>query len=288
VHPEDRLDCEMGGITLAGTFIGDHKPFGVLTFREVIESSSNVGVIKTALRTGTEPLYRSIVDFGFGRRTGIDLPGESSGIVRPVERWKGLATAYASFGHGLSITPLQLANAYAALANGGRLHQPYLVRAIDRGQGLEPLARPAPHALSLSPATLQGLSRLLEGVVERGTGKQAAIPGYRVAGKTGTAEKSDRTGYSATGRLATFVGFVPARAPRLVVLVMLDEPRRATGGGVVSAPVFRAVAGEALLYLGIPPERDALVPTARFVKLPAQRALAGGVTLVASARGGQR
>lgn len=288
VHPDDPFDCELGGITLAGIFIGDHKPFGVLTFREVIERSSNVGVIKAALRTGAEPLHRSIVDFGFGRRTGVDLPGESSGIVHPLERWRGLAAAYASFGHGLSITPLQLANAYAALANGGRLNRPYVVRAVDRGAGPEPVARSEPEPVELSPATIQGLSRLLEGVVERGTGTRAAIPGYRVAGKTGTAEKSDHTGYSATGRLATFVGFVPARAPRLVAVVMLDEPRRSTGGGVVSAPVFREVVGEALLYLGIPPERDAFEPTARFVRLPAQRVPALGGTRIAAAGGGRR
>ena len=287
VHPDDRFDCELGGVRLAGTFIGDHKPFGVLSFREVIEKSSNVGVIKAALRTGSEPLYRTIVGFGFGQRTGIDLPGESAGIVRPLERWRGLATAYASFGHGLSITPLQLANAYAALANGGRVNRPYVVRAVDRGEGIEPVERPEPARLELSPATLQGLSRLLEGVVERGTGQLAAIPGYRVAGKTGTAEKSDRTGYSATARLATFVGFVPARAPRLVAVVMLDEPRRSTGGGVVAAPVFQAMVGEALLYLGIAPERDALEQTARFVRLPRQVAPVAGATMVAAAGGGQ-
>jgi cell division protein FtsI (penicillin-binding protein 3) len=267
VHPDDRFDCELGGLTLAGTFIGDHKPFGVLSFREVIERSSNVGVIKAALRTGTEPIYRVVGEFGFGRRTDVDLPGESPGIVHPRERWKGLSTAYASFGHGLSVTPLQLANAYAALANGGRLHQPYVVRAIDHGNGPEPVAHPEPQPVRLTPATLRGLSRLLEGVVERGTGTGAAIPGYRVAGKTGTAQKSDRTGYSATGRLATFVGFVPARAPRLVAVVMLDEPRRSTGGGVVSAPVFSAVLGEALFYLGVPPDRDPLIETARWVRL---------------------
>jgi cell division protein FtsI (penicillin-binding protein 3) len=286
VHPEDRFDCEMGGVTLAGTFIGDHKRFGVLTFREVIENSSNVGVIKAALRTGTEPFYRVIVDFGFGRKTGVDLPGESAGIVRPLERWKGLATAYAAFGHGLSITPLQLANAYAALANGGELHRPYVVRAIDRGEGPQEVEKPPAQRIRLSPATVQGVVRLLEGVVERGTGKAAAIPGYRVAGKTGTAEKSDSRGYSQSARLATFVGFVPARAPRLVAVVMLDEPRRATGGGVVAAPVFSAVVGEALLYLGIPPEHDPLVQVARFVRLPAERQDGERVAMIAKAAGG--
>jgi cell division protein FtsI (penicillin-binding protein 3) len=254
IHPDDRLDCEMGGITLAGTFIGDHKPFGVLTFREVMARSSNVGVIKAALRTGTDRVYSTTAAFGFGRPTGIDLPGESAGILRPRERWVGLATAYAAFGHGLSVTPLQLATAYAALANGGRWQQPYVVRGTSRDGGYQPVRRPPPRQLPISPATQQTLVRLLEGVIESGgTGTGGAVPGYRVAGKTGTAEKSDHRGYSATGRVASFVGFAPSRAPRLVGLVMLDEPRRNHHGGVVAAPVFSRLVSQALLYLGIPP-----------------------------------
>ncbi|HUP22483.1 MAG TPA: penicillin-binding protein 2, partial [Thermoanaerobaculia bacterium] len=210
IHPDDRLDCEMGGITLAGTFIGDHKPFGTLTFREVIARSSNVGVIKAALRTGTDRVYGMTAAFGFGRPTGIDLPGESAGILRPRERWVGLTTAYAAFGHGLSATPIQLANAYAALANGGSWHRPYVVRGTSRDGRYEPVRRPAPERLPFGPGTQQTLVRLLEGVVETGgTGRGGAVPGYRVAGKTGTAEKSDHRGYSATGRIASFVAFVP-------------------------------------------------------------------------------
>jgi cell division protein FtsI/penicillin-binding protein 2 len=259
VHPDDRFDCELGGITLQSTYIRDHLPFGWLTFREVIERSSNVGVIKVALRTGVDPFYRTTEGFGFGRPTGIDLPGESDGIVRGRESWRGLALAYASFGHGLSLTPLQLANAYAALVNGGRLNQPYVVRSVvRRGAGgsdqIEVARRPPAQAIPVSAHVRLELMRLLEGVVERGTGKAAAIGGYRVGGKTGTAEKSTRDGYSETGRLASFVGFAPARNPRLVAVVMIDEPRRAHGGGVVAAPVFSEVVGEALLYLGIAPD----------------------------------
>jgi cell division protein FtsI (penicillin-binding protein 3) len=253
IHPDDRLDCEMGGITLAGTYIGDHAPFGVLSFREVMARSSNVGVIKAALRTGTDRMHAMTAAFGFGRETGIDLPGESAGIVRPRERWVGLATAYAAFGHGLSATPLQLANAYAALASNG-WHQPYVVRGTSRDGRYEPADRPPAVPLPIGAATRQTLVRLLEGVVEDGgTGPGAAIPGYRVAGKTGTAEKSDRRGYSATDRVASFVGFAPSREPRLVCVVMIDEPRRAHYGGVVAAPVFSRVMSQALLYLGVPP-----------------------------------
>ena len=254
IHPDDRLDCEMGGITLAGTFIGDHKPFGILSFREVIARSSNVGVIKAALRTGTDRMYGMTSAFGFGRPSGIDLPGESAGILRPLERWVGLSTAYAAFGHGLSATPLQLANAYAALANGGSWHQPYVVRGVSREGRYERTKRPGPVQLPLGAATRQTVVRLLEGVVdEGGSGQGAAIPGYRVAGKTGTAEKSDQRGYSATDRVASFVGFAPSRAPRLVGIVMIDEPRRSHYGGVVAAPVFSRVVSQALFYLGVPP-----------------------------------
>ena len=148
-----------------------------------------------------------------------------------------------------------MANAYAALA-AGRLNKPYVVRALRRGDEVIDARPPAGRPLNLSPATRKDLIRLLEGVVEQGTGEPATVSGFRVAGKTGTAQKSSRSGYSATGRLASFVGVVPAGAPRLVGLVMIDEPRDVTGGGVVAGPIFAEVMETALLYLGIAPDRD--------------------------------
>ena len=257
VRPDDRFDCEMGAITLGKTRIRDHKPFGVLTFREILAKSSNVGVIKAALRTGDDHLLEQIEGFGFGQRTGIDLPGESAGILRSADRWNHMATAYASFGHGLSVTPIQLANAYAALVGGGVWHQPYVVRALSRDGEVTSVAPRVRRPLNLSPATIQDLVRLLEGVVaEGGTATAAAIEGYAVGGKTGTAEKSSRSGYSETGRVASFVGFAPSRDPRVVCLVMLDEPRVVPSGGLIAAPVFSEVVGEALLYLGVAPVHD--------------------------------
>jgi cell division protein FtsI/penicillin-binding protein 2 len=196
--------------------------------------------------------------FGFGRRTGIDLPGESPGIVHPVSAWSRIAKAYISFGQGISVTPLQLANSFAALANGGVVHPPYVVRAIGRGDTVEEVPR-AEGQRAVTPQTAVTLERVLETVITAGTGRRAAVPGYRVAGKTGTAEKViPGVGYSPTARLASFVGFVPARRPRLVCLVLLDEPKGATHGGDVAAPVFGAVMQQALLYLGVSPDADFL------------------------------
>ncbi len=275
VHPDDRFDCQLGGITIDGVTIHDHKPFGVLTFRDIVAKSSNVGVIKAALRTGTGQLYRVTNEFGFGRVTGIDLPGEGLGLVRSESGWAGIATAYAAFGHGLSTTPIQLANAFAALANGGSRFTPYLVRALGHGDRLELVRRPPPVPLPLSPATIQSVVRMLETVVLEGTGRAAQIPGYQVAGKTGTAQKSDEHGYSATGRIASFVGFAPSRAPRLVCLVAIDEPKGATGGGQVAAPVFAAIVEEALIYLGVPPAPESWEQRVNVLRLPSTRSMPG-------------
>lgn len=252
VRPDDLFDCGEGGITLASTFIRDHKPFGVMTFREVIARSSNVGTIKAAERLGGARFYDMVEALGFGRPTGIDLEGESAGIVRPKERWTELATAYGSFGMGLSVTAVQLANAFATVARGGEVQRPYVVARTSRsGATGSSDRRPS---VAMSPRTAVVLTELLEAVVREGTGKAASIPGYRVAGKTGTAEKSDRTGYSETGRVASFVGFAPVSEPRLVALVVLDEPRTSIYGGEVAAPAFSALVGEALLYLGVAPD----------------------------------
>lgn len=261
VSPEDFFFCENGSIVLGRTRIRDHKPFGLLSFREVIVKSSNVGVIKAAHVVGDERLHSMIRAFGFGQRSGLDLPGESPGIVHPVEQWRAISKAYISFGQGISVTAIQLANAFAAVANGGRLSRPYLVRAVGREDEISPLPRKPPLGRPVSPQTALTLERVLEAVVSSGTGRRAQVEGYRVAGKTGTAEKViPGVGYSPTGRLASFVGFVPAREPRIVCLVMLDEPKVRTHGGQVAAPVFSAIARQALLYLGIAPDADLWPP----------------------------
>jgi len=259
VRPEDVFDCEMGGITLLGILIRDHKPYGRLTFADVIAKSSNVGVIKAALLVGDEGMYRTIAGFGFGRPTQIDLPGESPGILHPVERWGPLAKAYISFGQGVSVTPLQLAAAVAAVANEGTLLRPHVVAAMGRGSVRQArFAAPPVAGHPLTPSTARLLEGLLEGVVTAGTGRGAAIEGYRVAGKTGTAQIPVAGGYSHSSYIPSFVGFAPADRPRLVGIVAIAEPRGEYYGGQVAAPVFGAVVRQVLLYLGVRPERAPL------------------------------
>jgi cell division protein FtsI (penicillin-binding protein 3) len=259
VDPDERIDCESGGITLAGVRIADHKAFGTLSFREVIAKSSNVCTIKTALRVANRDFYATIRGFGFGRTTGVDLPGESPGLLMPVERWPALAKAYISFGQGISVTPLQLTRAFGSLANGGRLLEPYVVRQIGSGaeaelQHAEPIVQGEP----VSPATRATLVELLAGVtVEGGTGQAAAVAGYPVAGKTGTAQKaSPGRGYLPDEFVASFVGFTPVERPALVGLVVLDDPRGNYHGGEAAAPIFGAIARKTLLYLNVRPERE--------------------------------
>ena len=258
LDPNDVLDCQMGSITLAGVTIHDHKPFGLLTFRDVIAKSSDIGAIKIGLQLGDRRLYDAIRGFGFGQQSGIDLPGESAGLLRPVERWAYVTKAYVAFGQGLATTALQIANAFAAVANGGHLLRPYVVQAVERG-GVRRDLHPAPVEISrpADPATMRPLERMLEGVVTDGTAKAAAVPGYTVAGKTGTAQKAIGGTYSPDRFVGSFVGFAPARRPELVAIVVINEPRGGRyQGGEVAAPTFSAILRESLLYLGVPPDRD--------------------------------
>ena len=256
VDPLDRFDCGRGGIVFRGKLIRDHKSFDDLSFSEIIAFSSNVGAIRLGARVGEQRLYETIRAFGFGSKTGIDLAGESAGRVWPVEEWHARDVAYLSFGQGISVTPLQLANAFAAIANGGTLYQPYVVSAVSRDGVVEaPADRPRALGRPISAQTAQTLERMLEMVVEAegGTGRKAAIPGYRVAGKTGTAEKPENGIYVAGKYVASFVGFAPARAPAVVCLVIIDEPAGSRfHGGDIAAGVFAEIVRHALLRLGVP------------------------------------
>jgi cell division protein FtsI/penicillin-binding protein 2 len=257
VREDEMIDCQMGGINLwKGIRVRDHKPYGVISFAQVIAKSSNVGVIKVAQRIKDERFYRTLRDFGFGERTGIDLPGESGGILQRVERWGPIAKAYIAFGQGVSVTPIQLASAAAAVANGGTLLKPHVVDAV--GQGEARVAKyPTPPVVSrpLSQQTALRLTRLMEEVVTEGTGKPAAVAGYRVAGKTGTAQIAVHGGYR--GYLPSFLGFAPADRPALVGLVAVAEPQGGEYyGAQVAAPAFGAIIRQVLLYRGVHPERD--------------------------------
>lgn len=218
--------------------------------RQIVEYSSNIGTIAVAQRLGEGRLSSWIDRFGFGRPTGIDFPGESPGFALPLEQWSGSTIGTVPIGHGIAVTPIQMARAYAAVANGGRLVEPHLVERVDGALVAHPRGR---RILSRDVST-QMLS-LLRGVVLEGTGTEAAVPGYTVAGKTGTAAKIDPDGtYSTSRYVASFVGLVPATQPRLVVMVMVDEPRGSFYGGVVAAPAFKEIARFNLQHLEVPPD----------------------------------
>ena len=253
LQPTETLDCEMGSIVLAGQRIRDHHPFGLLSVRQVVAKSSNVGVIKMGLLVGEQRLHGEILDFGFGRRSGIDLPGESPGIVRDVASWSALSKAYISFGQEISVTPLQLARAVAAVAADGSLHRPFVVAGGDSRDGIAP-GEPGE---AVPPTVAAELRRMLRGVVAEGTGRRAALTSYSVAGKTGTAQKIVDGRYSSTRFVASFVGLAPVDEPRLAGVVVLDEPWPAYHGGEAAAPAFAAMVEQILLYWGVPPSPPA-------------------------------
>ncbi|MFQ5656694.1 MAG: peptidoglycan D,D-transpeptidase FtsI family protein [Candidatus Methylomirabilales bacterium] len=255
VRPQDLFYGEDGAIEVAGVKIRDHEKHGWMTFRDVLVFSSNVGAIKVGMKVGKQRFYSYITGFGFGLPTGADLPGESSGVLRPPRDWSRISIGALSIGYEISATPLQLITAMSAVANGGQLMRPHVLKAVQSPDGTVDEIRPFPIRRVASRETTRTLTSILTEVVERGTGQAAAFTGYQVAGKTGTAQKLDqKTGrYSRTDVVASFIGYVPAKAPRLAILVLIDEPGRLAWGGSVAAPAFRAIARETLSYLAIPP-----------------------------------
>jgi cell division protein FtsI (penicillin-binding protein 3) len=254
VRPDERIFCEYGHYQVGSHVIHDHHPYGSLTFTEVLQHSSNIGAAKVGERIGKKIYHKYLRDFGLGQKTGVDLPMESPGILAPVDDWARINLVTASFGQGIAVSPLQLAAAFAALANGGVLLKPYIVRAVLDADG-KIIQENTPTSVRqvVKPETAQLLIQLLEKVVEReGTGWRARIEGVRVAGKTGTSQKINGAGgYSAHGRIASFIGIVPADQPRFVILVAIDEPKTAIYGGEVAAPVFQVIARQALARIGI-------------------------------------
>ena len=222
-----------------------------MTVAQILSRSSNVGTVTVAQMLGPSRLARWIERFGFGRKTGVDFPGETRGIVLPVEKWSGSTIGNVPIGQGIAVTPVQMAAAYGAVANGGVWVRPHLVKRV----GPRAAAAPKRRRIVSKPVASQVMAMMQDVVNETGgTGALARLEGYSVAGKTGTASKPERGGYSDTRYVASFVGVVPANAPRLVVLVSVDEPRGAIWGGVVAAPAFQEIARYALQYLEIPPD----------------------------------
>jgi cell division protein FtsI (penicillin-binding protein 3) len=257
MRPDSLIYGENGRIEIARTVIHDHEKSGWMTFAEVIQKSSNIGAAKIAMQLEEVRLYRYIKAFGFGEKSDIDLPGEMAGLTKEPKDWGRRSLASIAMGQEIGVTPLQLVTAISAVANGGWLMKPYVVSEI-RDAGGHLVARMEPHVRRqpISTATARTLTDILEGVVTNGTGRKAAVPGYRVAGKTGTAQKIDpRTGaYSSSLLIGSFVGYVPAEDPRLAIVVVIDEPKAEAWGGVVAAPVFRRIAEQVLPYLGVSPQ----------------------------------
>ncbi len=219
-----------------------------MTVRQILSESSNVGTITIAQRLGGPELASWIDRFGFGKRTGVDFPGESAGLVLPYEDWSGSTIGTVPIGQGIAVTPLQMVSAYAAIGNGGVIPPAHLIakvggKKVRHGKGRRIVSR----------HTADRMTAMFRDVVVEGTGTEAAIPGYTVAGKTGTANKAEN-GVYVSKYVASFVGLVPARKPRLAILVMVDEPRGQIWGGVVAAPIFRDIARFALQYLEVPPD----------------------------------
>jgi cell division protein FtsI (penicillin-binding protein 3) len=258
VDPLTRFYCEEGRFQVANHIIHDTKEYGSLSVSEIIAFSSNIGAVKMGQALGYEKFYRYLKNFGFGTKTEIDLVGERSGFIRPIEKTKELERATIFFGQGMSVTSLQLATAMAAIANGGKLMRPFVVKAVkDHSGRVVKVIRPRTVRKVISAKTSRKVARVLEGVVsEEGTGPLAAISGYRVAGKTGTSQKVDpkTRRYSNRDYVATFVGFVPVDKPKLVILVMIDEPKGKPYGGLVAGPAFREMGAWALNHLRINPQ----------------------------------
>lgn len=252
--PSSLINAENGRMTVAGTVIHDHEKAKWMTFTQAIQRSSNIAAAKIAMALGEDRLFRYLKAFGFGERTEIDLPGESTGLIKEPHEWGRRTLASIAMGQEIGVTALQLASAVSAVANGGWLMRPYVVSEIRDARGqLVAQVTPQVRRRPITAETARKLGTILEGVITAGTGSKAAVAGYRVAGKTGTAQKIDPdTGaYSSSLFVASFAGYVPAEDPRLTIVAIIDEPQGETWGGTVAAPMFRRVAEQVLTYLGV-------------------------------------
>ncbi len=258
VNEDDKFFCENGAFkTDYGRVVKDHEKLGLITFREVFGYSSNIGMVKVGYKLGQENLYKYCKKFGFGDPTGIDLPGESPGKVRPLDQWSGLSLTTIPYGYEISTTPIQIVDAYAAIANGGVMMKPYMVKDLEDASG-HVVKEFGPHKIRrvCSEKTAQRMTEMLKWVVAHGTGVAVALPNYDIAGKTGTAYKFENGRYSANSYVSSFVGFVPAENPKVVIYVSLDDPRGIYWGGYTAGPVFKEMAKRVMAYDLVPGSND--------------------------------
>lgn len=257
IRADEVFDCENGAVTVAGHLIHDHKRYGMLTVADILANSSDVGAIKIALRLGSPKFFDYIRGFGFGTPTGVDLPGESRGLLHRLEHWGSYSIASVSMGQEVGVTPLQIVTAVSVVANGGLLHRPHVVQQMTRGDQVlaldEPSGMDEPRRV-VRPETAATLRQLMEGVILHGTGKAARLDGWTAGGKTGTAQKIDPvTGrYSSTNVIASFAGFAPINNPAVTILVTIDSPAGYPhDGATVATPVFKRIAEQVLPYLDV-------------------------------------
>jgi len=259
VAPDDVFDCQYGSISVSGHIMKDHKPFGNLTFRQIIQKSSNVGTIKVGMIVGPQSLFEYASAFGFGKKTGIDLPGEAPGMLRHPDKWSAISIGAISIGQELGVTPIQVLRMMSSISNGGFLPIPHTVAKISDSTGsLRQTVFPQPQALPVKHETITVLRTFVESVVdEGGSGLAAVIPGYSAAGKTGTAQVIGPSGsYSDGGYIASFVGYVPAQKPAFAMIALIRGPKKEHYGGRVAAPLFRKIGQQVLKYLDIPPDQE--------------------------------
>ncbi len=258
LKPNTRFFCENGKFKVGPYFIREadvHHNFGMMTATEILSLSSNIGAAKIAMHMGLDNVFRTLKDFGIGDKTGIDLPGESRGILQPLP-WRNHLLANVAFGHGVAVTPIQIASAYAAIANGGILKQPYIVKAIHANEGSEQQDfKPKEIRRVLTPEQAAVMRMMLvQATSDSATGASARVPGFPVGGKTGTAQKVLSTGgYGKDQYISSFAGFIPATNPKYVIYVAIDNPRNKYYGSEVAAPLFSKVAGYAIRKSGLSP-----------------------------------
>jgi cell division protein FtsI (penicillin-binding protein 3) len=258
-RPDEMIDCQMGAIVIAGMRIRDHEKFGVISVSDIIAHSSDVGAIKLGLRLGNERFDQYIRAFGFGAQTGIELPGESRGLAKPVSRWSKVSIGAISMGQEIGITAVQMAGMISTIANDGVWVRPRIIAQPQLQNAGQDAGSSAPAQRQvISPLTAVRMKRMLQEVVLHGTGRKAQLNGYTAGGKTGTAQKADPvTGaYSHTDYVASFVGFAPVNHPAVTVVVILDSAVGLHQGGQIAAPVFQRVAQQTLAYLNVPHDTE--------------------------------
>jgi cell division protein FtsI (penicillin-binding protein 3) len=249
--------CENGTYKIGKNVVHDTHAHGWLSLQQIIKYSSNIGAVKVGEKVGPKNLYRTLRDFGFGEKTGIDSPGETAGSLSHYSSWSKIDTGAISFGHGISVSAIQMVSAVSAIANDGILMKPYIVwKTVDQKGNPANIFKPQKVRRVISARTAAIVKNIMRTVVsEGGTGVNAALDGYSACGKTGTARKLDKTGqYSDSKHIASFIGFTPVDKPEIAILVIIDEPRRKYYGGTVAAPVFKKIARQTLNYLNVPPD----------------------------------